>query len=119
MEKPQMMRKIGLTSPVSRLIRKSKLVSDKNDANSGGIASVKSLSASARERLLSEVKGMDKKIRERTLLRLVQSYEDEHWTTRSSEDYKDRLLGSMRECLSKDWMKEEEASNLKTTVKDE
>ncbi|EJW84797.1 hypothetical protein WUBG_04293, partial [Wuchereria bancrofti] len=46
MEKPQMMRKIGLTSPVSRLIRKSKLVSDKNDANSGGIASVKSLSGS-------------------------------------------------------------------------
>ncbi|VIO87184.1 Uncharacterized protein BM_BM7746 [Brugia malayi] len=124
MEKPQMMRKIGLTSPVSRLIRKSKLVFDKNDANSDGTATVKSLSASARERLLSEVKGMDKKIRERTLLRLVQSYEDEHWTTRSPEDDKedllqDRLLESMRECFSKDWMKEEEASNLKTTVKDE
>lgn len=44
--------------------------------------------ASARERLLSEVKSMDKKVREKTLLRLVQSYEDEHWTTRSSEDYK-------------------------------
>ncbi len=44
--------------------------------------------AFARERLLSEVKGMDKKIRERTLLRLVQPYEDEHWTTRSPEDDK-------------------------------
>ncbi|KAK6110910.1 hypothetical protein QQG55_41555 [Brugia pahangi] len=124
MEKPQMMRKIGLTSPVSRLIRKSKLVFDKNDANSGGTATVKSLSAFARERLLSEVKGMDKKIRERTLLRLVQPYEDEHWTTRSPEDDKedilqDRLLESMRECFSKDWMKEEEANNFKTTVKDE
>ncbi len=41
-----MMRKIGLTSPVSRLIRKSKLVFDKNDANSGGTATVKSLSGS-------------------------------------------------------------------------
>uniref|UniRef100_A0A0R3RK95 Uncharacterized protein n=1 Tax=Elaeophora elaphi TaxID=1147741 RepID=A0A0R3RK95_9BILA len=98
MEKPQMVRKAGLTPPVSRLIRKSKLVSDKIDANNGGISSVKSLSGSginvfesttsARERLLNEVKGMDKKVRERTLLRLVQSYEDEHWTTKSSEDYK-------------------------------
>lgn len=44
--------------------------------------------ASAREKLLSEMKGMDKKIGERSLLRLVQSYEDEHWTIRSSEDYK-------------------------------
>ncbi|EJD76071.1 hypothetical protein LOAG_16904 [Loa loa] len=119
MGKPQMMRKTGLTPPVSRLIRKSKLVSDKNDANNGGISAVKSLSASARERLLNEVKGMDKKVRERTLLRLVQSYEDEHWITKSSEDYKGRLLESMRECLSKDWMKEDEAIDLRTIVKDE
>lgn len=46
MEKPQMVRKAGLTPPISRLIRKSKLVSDKNDANNGGISAVKSLSGS-------------------------------------------------------------------------
>ncbi|VDP11740.1 unnamed protein product [Onchocerca flexuosa] len=118
MEKPQMVRKAGLTPPVSRLIRKSKLVSDKNDANSGSISAVKSLSASARERLLSEVKSMDKKVRERNLLRLVQSYEDERWTTRS-EDYKSRLIESMKECLSKDWAKEDETNDLKIIIKDE
>uniref|UniRef100_A0A8R1XWX1 Uncharacterized protein n=1 Tax=Onchocerca volvulus TaxID=6282 RepID=A0A8R1XWX1_ONCVO len=118
MEKPQMARKAGLTPPVSRLIRKSKLVSDKNDANSGSISAVKSLSASARERLLSEVKGMDKKVRERNLLRLVQSYEDERWTTRS-EDYKSRLIESMKECFCKDWAKEDETNDLKIIIKDE
>ncbi|CAG9531657.1 unnamed protein product [Cercopithifilaria johnstoni] len=119
MEKPQMVRKAGLTPSVSRLIRKGKLVSDKSDTNSGGISAAKSLSASARERLLSEVKGMDKKVRETSLLRLVQSYEDERWTAKSSEDYKGRLLGSMRECLSKDWTKKDEAVDLRTIVKDE
>ncbi|KAM3725694.1 Uncharacterized protein ACO02O_02542 [Dirofilaria immitis] len=118
MEKPQMTRKTGLTPSFSRLIRKSKLISDKNDANSGSISAVKSLSASARERLLSEVKGMDKKIRERNLLRLVQSYEDEHWTARS-EDYKSRLIESMKECLCKDRTKENETNDLKITIKND
>ncbi|KAL3982579.1 hypothetical protein ACH3XW_47705 [Acanthocheilonema viteae] len=119
MEKPQKLHKAGLTPPVSRLIRKSKLVSDKSDASSGGISAVKSLSASARERLLNEVKDMDKKVRERSLLRFVQSYEDEHWTTKSSEDYQDRLLESMRECLPKDRTKEDDDTDLRTSVKDE
>lgn len=44
--------------------------------------------ASARKRLLIEVNGMDKKVRERILLRLVQSYDDEHCIAKSSEDYK-------------------------------
>lgn len=50
--------------------------------------SVVCIVVSARERLLSEVKGMDKKVRERSLLRLIQSYEDEHWTAKSPDDYK-------------------------------
>uniref|UniRef100_A0A915PMT4 Uncharacterized protein n=1 Tax=Setaria digitata TaxID=48799 RepID=A0A915PMT4_9BILA len=117
MEKPQMLHKAGLTPSVSRLIRKSKLVSDKNDTNTRNSSTVKFLSASARERLLGEVKDMDKKVRERTLLRLVQSYEGERWATRS-EDYKSQVLESMKECLSKDWAREDE-TDFKTAAKGE
>lgn len=46
MEKPRIVCKTGLTPPISRIIRKSKLVLDKNDANNGGVSAVKSRSGS-------------------------------------------------------------------------
>lgn len=46
MEKPQMMRKTGLMPPISRLIKKNKVISDKSDTNNGGISGVKFLSGS-------------------------------------------------------------------------
>ncbi|VDK89485.1 unnamed protein product [Litomosoides sigmodontis] len=118
-EKPHAVGKTELTLPISRVIRKSKFVPDKSDANSGGVSGTKFLSVSAGERLLGEMADMDKKDREGSLLRLIQSYEDEHWTAKSAGDYKSRLLARMKECLCKEWAKEDEAVDLRTSAKNE
>uniref|UniRef100_A0A9J2NZD8 EF-hand domain-containing protein n=1 Tax=Ascaris lumbricoides TaxID=6252 RepID=A0A9J2NZD8_ASCLU len=115
MEKPQLAAKAQTTPSVTRIIRKLKANAERCDsvANGAIVATPKPLAASAKERLLQEMRELQKKTQETGTL-FTKTYEGEKWTP--DDNFKVHVLGKVNDCLANEWSNAEGVTDLKNAI---
>ncbi|VDK47322.1 unnamed protein product [Anisakis simplex] len=117
LERPQSTTKTQSIPSVTKIIRKLKATADKCDGIASNVIAItpKPLAASAKERLLLQMKEAEKRAKEQLIKNPSKTYDGEQWTT--NDGFKVPSVGKVKKCAAKEWSKLEDVYNNKADVK--